>query len=222
MASFASVYSSHRSSEARSVADSFHCRTGSTWRMTNRVRCSPRDTENQNLTRWIPDRTHIRSSSGASRMNSRYSAREQKAITRSTPARLYQDRSKKTISPARLDPLLQLQQLDLQQALVVLVLLAGQPLVVGVALPPGLYGLAVRAEQDRVVVIVVVDPVVLEPLQQVDVLVAHTGRIPPAGPAESRRDLVSQPTGPPTGCPASGQVDSARRSDPTIRMRRWQ
>ncbi len=30
---------------------SFHCRTGSTWRIVKRVRCSPCDTENQNLIR---------------------------------------------------------------------------------------------------------------------------------------------------------------------------
>ena len=53
---------------------SFQRRTGSTCRAANRVRCSVRDTENQNLIRWMPLRTSIRSSSGASRMNSRYSA----------------------------------------------------------------------------------------------------------------------------------------------------
>ena len=68
--------------------------------MMNRVCCSRRDTENQNLTRWMPERTSIRSSSGACRMNSRYSARLQYPITRSTPARLYQDRSNSTTSPA--------------------------------------------------------------------------------------------------------------------------
>ena len=42
----------------------------------------------------------MRSNSGASRMNSRYSSSVQKPITRSTPARLYQERSNMTISPA--------------------------------------------------------------------------------------------------------------------------
>ena len=42
----------------------------------------------------------IRSNSGAWAMNCSYSGGEAKPITRSTPARLYQDRSKKTISPA--------------------------------------------------------------------------------------------------------------------------
>ena len=48
----------------------------------------------------MPLRTSIRSSSGASRMNSMYSAGVQKPMTRSTPARLYQERSNITISPA--------------------------------------------------------------------------------------------------------------------------
>jgi len=83
-----------------SVGDSFHCRTGSTCRITNRVRCSLCDTENQNFVRCNPECTSIRSNSGASRMNSRYSSGVQNPITRSTPARLYQDRSNITISPA--------------------------------------------------------------------------------------------------------------------------
>lgn len=65
IASLASVYSSHRSSDAMSIGDSFHCRTGSTWRIANRVRCSFCETENQNLTSRMPERTSIRSSSGA-------------------------------------------------------------------------------------------------------------------------------------------------------------
>ena len=54
-----------------SIGDSFHCRTGSTCRMTNRVRCSDLVTENQNLVRFRSECTSIRSNSGASRMNSR-------------------------------------------------------------------------------------------------------------------------------------------------------
>jgi hypothetical protein len=65
-----------------------------------RVRCSARDTENQNLTRWTPSATSICSNSGACSMKRWYSAVVQKPITRSTPARLYQDRSNSTISPA--------------------------------------------------------------------------------------------------------------------------
>ena len=57
-------------------------------------------TENQNLNKWMPLATSIRSNSGVWRINSRYSCGSQKPITRSTPARLYQERSKNTISPA--------------------------------------------------------------------------------------------------------------------------
>ena len=42
----------------------------------------------------------MRSNSGQDRRNSRYSSSVQNPITRSTPARLYQLRSKRTISPA--------------------------------------------------------------------------------------------------------------------------
>jgi hypothetical protein len=83
-----------------SIGLSFQRRTGSTRRMTKRVRCSERVTENHSLTRWIPLRTNMRSSSGASRRNSMYSRGSAKPITRSTPARLYQLRSNSTISPA--------------------------------------------------------------------------------------------------------------------------
>ena len=65
----------------------------------NRVRCSDWVTENQNLVRWMPLSTSIRSNSGAWRMNCSYSSSVAKPITRSTPARLYQERSNSTISP---------------------------------------------------------------------------------------------------------------------------
>ena len=48
----------------------------------------------------MPERTSIRSNSGQERRNSAYSSSVQKPITRSTPARLYQERSNRTISPA--------------------------------------------------------------------------------------------------------------------------
>ena len=70
MASLASVYPSHLSSDSMSIGLSFHCRTGSIRRMANRVRCSAGVTENQNLVRSKPERTSIFSNSGASRMNS--------------------------------------------------------------------------------------------------------------------------------------------------------
>ena len=82
------------------MGESFHCRTGSICRMRNRVCCSDRETENQSLTRRMPDRISICSNCGAWRRNSRYSASVQNPMTRSTPARLYQDRSNSTISPA--------------------------------------------------------------------------------------------------------------------------
>ena len=88
------------SSEARSMAESFDRRTGSMCRMRKRLRCSLRETENHSLTTRMPERTHMRSRSRTSRMNSRYSFSSAKPITRSTPARLYQDRSNSTISPA--------------------------------------------------------------------------------------------------------------------------
>jgi hypothetical protein len=56
--------------------------------------------ENQYLMSLMPERTSMRSNSGTERKNSSYSSSEQKPITRSTPARLYQLRSNSTISPA--------------------------------------------------------------------------------------------------------------------------
>ena len=100
IASLARVYSSHLSSEAMSIGDSFHCFSGCSLRSLKRLRCSVRLTENQNLIRWIPLRTRLRSNSGTWRRNSSYSGVVQKPITRSTPARLYQLRSHSTISPA--------------------------------------------------------------------------------------------------------------------------
>jgi len=70
MASLALVYSSHLSSEARSIGDSFHCFSGCTLRSRKRRRCSSRLTENQNLIRWVPFLTSMRSNSGAWRTNS--------------------------------------------------------------------------------------------------------------------------------------------------------
>ena len=69
-------------------------------RMVNRVRCSARDTENHSLTSWMPLSTNAFSRPGACCMNSWYSVAVQKPMTGSTTARLYQDRSNSTISPA--------------------------------------------------------------------------------------------------------------------------
>ena len=68
--------------------------------MVNRVRCSARDTENHSLTSWMPLSTNAFSRPGACCRNSRCSAAVQKPMTGSTTARLYQDRSNSTISPA--------------------------------------------------------------------------------------------------------------------------
>ncbi|SHX13930.1 Uncharacterised protein [Mycobacteroides abscessus subsp. abscessus] len=64
------------------------------------MRCSAADTENHSLVRLIPSLTSICSKSGAWWINSECCSSLQNPITRSTPARLYQDRSKNTISPA--------------------------------------------------------------------------------------------------------------------------
>jgi hypothetical protein len=67
-------------------------------------------------------------------------------------------------------PVLQFEQFDLQEPLVPVVLGPGYPLVVGIALPPGVHRCAVRVELDRVVVMVVDDPVAGE-------LVLNSGRV---------------------------------------------
>src|SRR6266516_336220 len=79
---------------------SFQRLVGSLIRAWNRRSCSASLTENQYLMRMIPDRTSMRSNSGQERRNSWYSSSVQKPMTRSTPARLYQLRSNRTISPA--------------------------------------------------------------------------------------------------------------------------
>ena len=68
-------------------------------RSWKRRSCSSSFTENQYLTSTMPERTSISSNSGQERRNSWYSSSLQKPMTRSTPARLYQLRSKSTISP---------------------------------------------------------------------------------------------------------------------------
>ena len=96
----AAVYSSHLSSSATSVGLSFHCRTGSIWRMAKRVCCSPGVTENHNFVSEMPSSTSSRSNRGTCSRKVSCSSSVQKPMTFSTPARLYQERSKKTISPA--------------------------------------------------------------------------------------------------------------------------
>ena len=75
-----------------------------------------------------------------------------------------------------LDPVLQLQQFDLQQPLDHLVLGPGHALGVGVALPPGVDQAAVLPPQDRLVVVVgLVELELVEVLRQVDVEVEDRG-----------------------------------------------
>ena len=98
--SLALVYSSQRRRLSRSMGLSFHCLSGSWMRPRKRISCSWSDSENQYLMSWIPERMIIFSNSGTSRKNASYCSSVQKPITFSTPARLYQLRSKSTISPA--------------------------------------------------------------------------------------------------------------------------
>ena len=98
--SLAFEYSTQRVRDSRSIGEIFQRRSGSSMRALKRRSCSSSLTENQYLTSWMPDPTSMRSNSGTVCRNSQYSASVQKPITRSTPARLYQDRSNRIISPA--------------------------------------------------------------------------------------------------------------------------
>src|SRR5512142_1538276 len=100
ISSLAFEYSTQRERDCRSIGLSFQRLVGSERRAWKRSSCSLSLTENQYLIRMMPERTSMRSNSGTDRRNSAYSSAVQKPITRSTPARLYQLRSKSTISPA--------------------------------------------------------------------------------------------------------------------------
>src|SRR5579871_6310729 len=100
ISSLAREYSTQRLRDSRSIGLSFQCLVGSLSRSWKRRSCSSSLTENQYFTRIVPERTNMRSNSGQLRKNSRYSVSVQKPITRSTPARLYQLRSRSTSSPA--------------------------------------------------------------------------------------------------------------------------
>ena len=67
--------------------------------MRNLICCSSSEIENQYFNTIIPDRTNIRSNSGTSLKNSSTCCSLANPITLSTPARLYHERSNKTISP---------------------------------------------------------------------------------------------------------------------------
>src|SRR4029079_18488652 len=99
MTSLAREYSTQCSRDFRSIGDSFQRLIGFSMRSLKRRSCSSSLTENQYLTRMVPERTSISSDNGHERRNSLYSASVQKPMTRSTPARLYQERSNRTISP---------------------------------------------------------------------------------------------------------------------------
>src|SRR4028119_2392421 len=99
IASLAREKSTQRLRASRSIGLSFQRLVGSFSRDWNRFSCSVSLTENQYLTSVMPLRTSIRSNSGHEWRNSWYSSSVQKPITRSTPARLYQERSNRTISP---------------------------------------------------------------------------------------------------------------------------
>src|ERR687890_252032 len=64
MLSLAREYSTHSSRDLRSMGLSFQRRVGSARRRWNRRSCSASETENQYLTRMIPERSSIRSNSG--------------------------------------------------------------------------------------------------------------------------------------------------------------
>ena len=82
------------------MGESFHWRTGSSWRIAKRVRCSFCETENQNFVTWMPESMSMRSKCGTWFMKVSYSSSLAKPMTRSTPARLYHERSNSTISPS--------------------------------------------------------------------------------------------------------------------------
>src|SRR5664279_220252 len=100
MASLAREYSTHLERDMTSIGDSFQCLVGSARRSWKRFSCSSLPTENQYLISTMPERRSSRSNSGHERRYSAYSSWLQKPMTCSTPARLYQERSKRTISPA--------------------------------------------------------------------------------------------------------------------------
>lgn len=100
ISSFAREYSTQCLRDSRSIGLSFQRLVGFFIRSWKRRSCSSSLTENQYLITTMPERTSIFSNSGHDRRNSSCSSGVQNPMTRSTPARLYQLRSKRTISPA--------------------------------------------------------------------------------------------------------------------------
>jgi hypothetical protein len=81
------------------MSDSFQTLRGSSMRRSRRRVCSAGLTSSQYFSSRIPESTMAFSNDGASSRNRSVSSGLQKPITRSTPARLYQLRSKITTSP---------------------------------------------------------------------------------------------------------------------------
>src|SRR4029434_4894059 len=89
-------YSYQRGHDSRSIGESFHCRSGSSMRADIRRSCSSCPTSSHSLISWIPFPTMSFSTEGQYLRNSSYCSFVQNPITCSTPARLYQLRSKIT------------------------------------------------------------------------------------------------------------------------------
>ena len=82
------------------MSESFQILRGSSIRLSSRRVCSSGLTSSQYLSRMIPESTIAFSTAGTCSRNRSVCSGVQKPITRSTPARLYQLRSKITTSPA--------------------------------------------------------------------------------------------------------------------------
>ena len=82
------------------MGDSFQILRGSSIRLSSRRACSSTLTLSQYLIRMIPESTIAFSTAGTISRNRSVCSGVQKPMTGSTPARLYQLRSKITTSPA--------------------------------------------------------------------------------------------------------------------------
>src|SRR5207245_2259745 len=100
MSSRAFEYSYHREYDLRSMSESFQIFRPSSMRASSRLVCSLGPTSSQYFSRITPESTMAFSTSGVISRNCLTCSSVQNPSTRSTPARLYQLRSKITISPA--------------------------------------------------------------------------------------------------------------------------
>ncbi len=82
------------------MSESFQILRGSSMRLSRRRVCSSGPTSSQYFNSTIPESTIAFSTAGTCSRNRSVCSGVQKPITRSTPARLYQLRSKITTSPA--------------------------------------------------------------------------------------------------------------------------